>query len=113
MLGGRDKRQRGEQIDYSRPWKPRMDQYEEATLLFGQAHLPLPPTRPTNGVIIYLFVTRDASAIGRAALSFAALRNILQYRARRVAHLDVVGAIVTLREVTLFGGSLGRILSAG
>jgi len=45
-----------EQIDYSRPWKPRMDQCEEATLLFGQAHLPLPPTRPTNRVIIYLFI---------------------------------------------------------
>jgi len=45
-----------EQIDYSRPWKPRMDQCEEATLLFGQARLPLPPTRPTNRVIIYLFI---------------------------------------------------------
>lgn len=50
----------GEQIDYSRPWKPRMDQCEGATLLFGQAHLPLPPTRSTNRVIIYLFVARDA-----------------------------------------------------
>lgn len=51
----------GEQIDYSRPWKPRMDQCEEATLLFGQAHLLLPPTRSTNRIIIYLFVTRNLS----------------------------------------------------
>lgn len=51
----------GEQIDYSRPWKPRLDQCEEATLLFGQAHLSLQRARLTNRVIIYLFVTHGAS----------------------------------------------------
>lgn len=50
----------GEQIDYSRPWKPRMDQCEEATLLFGQAHLPLLTVRSTNRVIICLYAIRAA-----------------------------------------------------
>ena len=35
----------GEQIDYLRPWKPQLDQCEEASLLFGQAHLPFSSMR--------------------------------------------------------------------